>query len=249
MSSVPTTPSVNSTSPAPADTAHPATQAQSAPAAATPSTQPAADHPSAATTQPASSAPATTPEHPVATSDPQTSSAQPGPTVQAVSASQPASTAPATSPDASAHPANANAAPAKAPANPASTTNPIITVQPVQPVPASTVKAEPAPDTHHTSAAETTAEHQVPEHLTTAIVPERARSPSSSSVQRPIGRIEVANDLAPHARSRRDSLSENGAGKSEHLELPQRLSSSRTPSSSDLRSGLASPIIPTGAVE
>ncbi|GAM82669.1 hypothetical protein ANO11243_006510 [Dothideomycetidae sp. 11243] len=67
-------------------------------------------------------------------------------------------------------------------------------------------------------------------------------------------RVDTLVDLSPHIvapRSRRNSLSDADSGKVKPsgLTLPPRPGYSRAASSGDLRSGLASPIIPSGAVE
>lgn len=81
----------------------------------------------------------------------------------------------------------------------------------------------------------------------------RSRSDSSSTVQRPIERVDTAADLAPRTRSRRNSLSDSGvelprSPRPSGLPLPVRPDYGRA-HSAELKSGMASPVIPPGAVE
>ncbi|GAB7341335.1 hypothetical protein MBLNU457_7601t1 [Dothideomycetes sp. NU457] len=89
------------------------------------------------------------------------------------------------------------------------------------------------------------------EHSSTEL-PARARSPSSSSVQRPPERLDSAADLASHTTPKHDPQSHSAMDrldKPSGLVLPQRPGIQKATSAGDLRSGLASPVIPNGAVE
>lgn len=89
------------------------------------------------------------------------------------------------------------------------------------------------------------------EHTSTEL-PARARSPSSSSVQRPPERLDSAADLASHTTPKHDHQSHSAMdrlAKPSGLVLPQRPGVQKATSAGDLRSGLASPVIPNGAVE
>lgn len=89
------------------------------------------------------------------------------------------------------------------------------------------------------------------EHPSTEL-PARDRSPSSSSVQRPPERLDSAADLASHTTPKHDPHSHSAMDrldKPSGLVLPQRPGVQKATSAGDLRSGLASPVIPSGAIE
>ncbi|KAL1310704.1 hypothetical protein AAFC00_000962 [Neodothiora populina] len=84
--------------------------------------------------------------------------------------------------------------------------------------------------------------------------PINSRSNSANSMQRPVERVEVAQDLVAQRRMRADSsqsVNNSGVadvteeGRPNKITLPAR----QAASSSDLRSGLSSPVIPDGAVQ
>ena len=82
----------------------------------------------------------------------------------------------------------------------------------------------------------------------------KAHESPSGTFQRPVGveRVDTAIDLAPRTKSRRNSLSDAHSSKAQPptgLVMPQRPAAVHAASAGDLKSGLASPIIPKAAVE